>query len=122
MIRYCAPAQYTFRTAHKDVTVAGQHIKPGQRVACLLHSASRDEREFEAPDAFIWNRDIRRVISFGLGQHHCIGKHLAKLEVRTLVHEFLSRVRSFEFIMAAGRAQPQLLPERLDQTAGPHQG
>ena len=99
MIRYCAPAQYTFRTAHKDVTVAGQHVTAGQRVACLLHSASRDEREFEQPDAFIWNRPISRVISFGLGQHHCIGKHLAKLELCVLIREFLSNVRSFDFIM-----------------------
>lgn len=106
MIRYCAPAQYTFRTAHKPVTVAGQDIKPGQRVACLLHSASRDEREFTAPDEFVWNREIRRVISFGLGQHHCIGKHLAKLEVRTLVHEFLARVRSFDFVMDEAERNP----------------
>ena len=97
MIRYCAPAQYTFRTAHKDITVAGQHVKAGQRVACMLYSASRDEREFEDPDSFIWNRPIRRVLSFGLGQHHCIGKHLAQLEVTTLVHELLSQVDSFEF-------------------------
>jgi cytochrome P450 len=106
MIRYCAPAQYTFRTAHKDVTVAGTHVRPGQRVACLLHSAARDEREFAAPNEFIWNREIRRVISFGLGQHHCIGKHLAKLEVCTLVREFLSRVHSFEFIMEEAQRNP----------------
>jgi len=97
IIRFCAPAQYTFRTAHKDVTVAGQEVKAGQRVACLLHSASRDEREFAEPDAFIWNRPVDRVLSFGLGQHHCIGKHLAKLEVVTLIREFLARVDSFEF-------------------------
>jgi cytochrome P450 len=106
MIRYCAPAQYTFRTAHKEVTVAGQRIQPGQRIACLLHSASRDEREFQDPDAFVWDRQIRRVISFGLGQHHCIGKHLAKLEVRTLVLEFLSRVESFEFLMEEAQRNP----------------
>lgn len=99
IIRYCAPAQYTFRTAHKDVTVAGQEVKAGQRVACLLHSASRDEREFAEPDTFIWNRPIDRVLSFGLGQHHCIGKHLAKLEVITLVREFLARVDDFEFVV-----------------------
>ncbi len=97
MIRYCAPAQYTFRTCHRDVTVAGQPVKAGQRVACMLYSASRDEREFENPDAFIWHRPIPRVISFGLGQHHCIGKHLAQLEVRILIEEFLSRVGDFEF-------------------------
>lgn len=99
IVRFCAPAQYTFRTAHKDVTVAGQAIKAGQRIACLLHSASRDEREFENPEEFIWNRPISRVISFGLGQHHCIGKHLAKLEVGTLIREFLARVGSFDFVM-----------------------
>jgi cytochrome P450 len=97
MLRYCAPAQYTFRTAHRDITVAGQHVKAGQRVACMLYSASRDEREFADPESFIWNRPIRRVLSFGLGQHHCIGKHLAQLEVTTLVHELLSQVDSFEF-------------------------
>ena len=99
MIRYCAPAQYTFRTAHKDLTVARQHVKAGQRVACMLFSASRDEREFDDPDSFIWNRPIRRVLSFGLGQHHCIGKHLAQLEVTTLIHELLSQVQSFEFVL-----------------------
>ncbi len=97
MIRYCAPAQYTFRTAHRDLTVAGVHVRAGQRVASLLHSASRDEREFEDPDEFIWNRPIRRVLSFGLGQHHCIGKHLATLEITALAHEFLTTVTSFEF-------------------------
>jgi cytochrome P450 len=106
MIRYCAPAQYTFRTAHKEVEVAGVRVKPGQRVACLLHSASRDEREFDQPNEFIWNREIPRVISFGLGQHHCIGKHLAKLELRILVHEFLSRVKSFDFVMAEAERNP----------------
>ena len=104
IIRYCAPAQYTFRTAHKDVTVAGQSIRAGQRVASMLYSASRDEREFRYPDEFIWNRPIPRVISFGLGQHHCIGKHLAVLEVRTLIHEFLTNIRSVEFLLdEAGR-------------------
>ena len=122
IVRYCAPAQYTFRTAHKDVTVAGQHVKAGQRVACLLHSASRDEREFAEPDSFIWNRPIERVLSFGLGQHHCIGKHLAKLEVRTLVHEFLAQVDSFEVVDGRGRAKSQLFPTRLDQPARHRQG
>jgi cytochrome P450 len=104
IIRFCAPAQYTFRTAHKDVTVAGRQVKAGQRVASMLYSASRDEREFEDPDEFIWNRAIPRVISFGLGQHHCIGKHLALLEVRTLIHEFLTHVNSVEFLLEeAGR-------------------
>lgn len=99
MVRFTAPAQYTFRTAHKDVEIGGRNIKAGQRIACLLRSASRDEREFANPDEFHWDRVSRRVISFGLGQHHCIGKHLALLEIKTMVSEFLTRVSSAEFLL-----------------------
>lgn len=106
IVRFCAPAQYTFRTAHKDIEIAGCNIRAGQRVACLLHSASRDEREFTDPEAFIWNRDIPRVISFGVGQHHCIGKHLALLEVRILLTEFLTRIDQFSFVMDEAERNP----------------
>ncbi|MFA7601583.1 MAG: cytochrome P450 [Novosphingobium sp.] len=106
MVRFTAPAQYTFRTAHKDFEIAGQPVRAGQRVACLLRSASRDEREFDRPDEFIWNREIKRVISFGLGQHHCIGKHLALVEVTTMVRAFLSRVTSAEFLTQEGERNP----------------
>jgi cytochrome P450 len=106
IVRFCAPAQYTFRTAHKPVEVAGVQVRAGQRVACLLHSASRDEREFDDPETFVWNRDIPRVISFGLGQHHCIGKHLALLEVRILITEFLARVDDFAFVMEEAERNP----------------
>ena len=106
IVRYCAPAQYTFRTAHKDVEVAGCKVRAGQRVACLLHSASRDEREFRDPDAFVWDRAIPRVVSFGLGQHHCIGKHLALLEVQVLVTAFLSRIDDFAFVLEEAERNP----------------
>jgi cytochrome P450 len=99
MIRYCAPAQWFMRTAHKDVEVAGQQIKAGQRVIVLFGSAARDPEEFERPDEFLWNRPIQRVLSFGFGQHHCIGLHLARLEIRTLVRQFLERVPEFHFDM-----------------------
>lgn len=100
MIRFCAPAQWFCRTAHKDVSVAGTDIKVGQRILVLFGSAARDEAEFDRPDDFIWNRPIKRVLSFGFGQHFCIGVHLARLELRILVEEFLRRVPNYHFDMA----------------------
>jgi cytochrome P450 len=100
MIRYCAPAQWFMRTVHKQVTVAGQILMPGQRVLALYGAAGRDEREYEKPDEFIWNRKIKRLLAFGAGQHHCTGVHLARLEVRLLVAEFLRRVTTARFDMA----------------------
>jgi cytochrome P450 len=106
MIRYCAPAQWFARTAHKDTVVAGQPIRAGQRVLALFGSAARDERAFDLPDDFIWNRKIERVLSFGFGQHHCIGLHVARLELRVLVEEFLQRVEHFSFDMSKSTRLP----------------
>ncbi|MCB2058917.1 MAG: cytochrome P450 [Novosphingobium sp.] len=97
MIRFCAPAQWFARTAHKDVSVAGADIRKGQRVIVLFGSAARDEAEFDRPDEFIWNRRIKRVLSFGTGQHYCIGIHLARLELRIMVEAFLRRVGNYSF-------------------------
>ena len=99
MLRYCAPAQWFMRTVQKPVTVAGQALRPGQRAFFLVASALRDEREFEKPDDFVWDRSIPRVLTFGYGMHFCLGVHLARMEVRVLVETFLSRVPTFHFDM-----------------------
>ncbi|PEQ13625.1 cytochrome [Novosphingobium sp. PC22D] len=99
MIRFCAPAQWFARTAHRDVEVAGAKVRKGQRVMVLFGSAARDPAEYDQPDSFIWNRPIERVLSFGTGQHYCIGIHLARLELRILIETFLRRVERFSFDM-----------------------
>jgi cytochrome P450 len=95
MIRFCAPAQWFARTARKPFTMHGETIRPGQRVITLLASANRDEREYEEPDEFVWNRPIRRSLAFGRGQHFCIGYHLARLEIDVLLQEWLRRVPDY---------------------------
>lgn len=100
ILRLGTTAQWAVRTAHKNVTIAGQPIKPGQRVLFSMFSAARDEREFENPEQFTWNRKVPRSLVFGYGQHFCIGSHLTRLFVRTLIREFLARVKSYEFDMS----------------------
>jgi cytochrome P450 len=95
MIRFCAPAQWFARTARKPFTIHDETIQPGQRVITLLASANRDEREYEKPDEFVWNRPIRRSLAFGRGQHFCIGYHLARLEIDVLLQEWLRRVPDY---------------------------
>lgn len=98
MIRYCAPAQWFARTARKPFTLHGTTVKPGQRIITLLASANRDEREYPDPDAFQWDRPIKRSLAFGRGQHFCIGYHLARLEVTVLVQEWLRRVPDYRVL------------------------
>jgi cytochrome P450 len=99
MIRFCAPAQWFMRTAQLPVTIAGQAIRPGQRLFMLLGSALRDEREFDAPDEFRWDRAIPRVLSFGHGMHFCIGVHLARMEIQVMLDTVLRRIPDFNIAM-----------------------
>jgi cytochrome P450 len=92
MIRFCAPAQWFARTVRKPFTIHGTTIEPGQRIITLLASANRDEREYAAPDDFVWNRPTERLLAFGRGQHFCLGVHLARLEIAIMVTEWLKRV------------------------------
>ncbi|WP_317930791.1 cytochrome P450 [Halioxenophilus sp. WMMB6] len=100
MLRYCAPAQWFIRTVHKEVTINGQKMLPGQRVFLLNASALRDDREYKDPYSFQWDRHIPRTLAFGQGMHFCIGAHLARLEIKTMVKTFLERVPNYSFDMA----------------------
>lgn len=106
MLRYCAPAQWFIRTVQKQVTIGGQVMKPGQRVFLLFASALRDENEYDNPYEFQWDRKISRTMAFGQGMHFCIGAHLARLEISTMVKTFLRRVPNYSFDMAAAQRPP----------------
>lgn len=102
MLRYLAPAQWFGRTVKKRHERAGILLEEGQRVILLIASANRDKREFDAPDEFVWNRDARRMLSFGVGAHFCIGIHLARLEGQTLLREFLRACPDFSVLPEEG--------------------
>lgn len=95
ILRHTAPAQWFARTARRPYEIHGTTIQPGQRIITLLASAARDEREYPDPDAFIWNRPIERLLSFGHGQHFCLGVHVARLEVTIMIQEWLKRVPEY---------------------------
>ena len=106
IIRHSAPAQWFARTVRRPYTVHGTTINPGQRVITLLASAARDEREYDNPDDFVWNRPIERLLSFGHGQHFCLGVHVARLEITIMIQEFLKRVPDYHIDEAAASRPP----------------
>jgi cytochrome P450 len=106
MIRYCAPAQWFARTVRKPFTIHDTTIEPGQRIITLVGSANRDEREYSDPDEFVWNRPIERLLSFGRGQHFCLGVHLARLEIAIMVTEWLKRVPDWRIDSEAASRPP----------------
>jgi cytochrome P450 len=106
IIRYCAPAQWFARTARRQFTIHDTTIEPGQRILTLLASANRDEREFDEPETFSWNRPIERSLAFGRGQHFCLGFHLARLEIAVMLQEWLRRVPDYHVDEASALRPP----------------
>jgi cytochrome P450 len=82
LLRYDPPSQVQGRWTTCDVTLHGVTIPEDVRMLLLTGAASRDPREYEAPDRFDVHRRIERHLSFGYGQNLCLGKSLARQECR----------------------------------------
>ncbi len=91
MLRWVTPIQNMNRTATREVELAGQKIRAGDRLLLLYPSANRDERVFADPFAFDIERRPNDHVAFGgFGRHHCLGAQLARLELRVLFEELLA--------------------------------
>jgi len=89
LLRYQAPVTALGRVATRDAIVGEQPIKAGERLVVHFASANHDERMFEDPGRLVFDRSRNPHLSFGLGVHRCIGMHLARLQIRVAVEEFL---------------------------------
>lgn len=119
ILRYANPLHYFRRTAVEDAVVAGQPIAAGEKLALVYTSANRDEAVFPAPDRFDIGRTPNPHLSFGIGEHFCLGVHLARLEGRVFLDELLARFPEIERTGPAVRLRSNLnnalkaLPVRL---------
>ncbi len=91
MVRWTSPSPSKRRTATRDVTLGGQAIRAGQKVQIWEGSANRDADVFGRADEFIIDRKPNPHLGFGQGVHYCLGANLARLELRVLFEELLSR-------------------------------
>ncbi|RAV07228.1 cytochrome P450 [Mycolicibacterium sp. GF69] len=91
MVRWSSPSPSKRRTATRDVSLGGRGISAGQKVQIWEGSANRDETVFENPDVFDIARKPNPHLGFGQGVHYCLGANLARLELRVLFEELLTR-------------------------------
>ncbi len=91
MVRWTSPSPSKRRTATRPVTLAGASIDAGQKVQIWEGSANRDARVFDRADEFDVTRKPNPHLGFGQGVHYCLGANLARLELRVLFEELLSR-------------------------------
>jgi cytochrome P450 len=99
IVRYQTPLAHMRRTATRDVELAGQRIREGDKVVMWYLSGNRDETVIERPDAFIIDRPrARQHLSFGFGIHRCVGNRLAEMQLTILLEEMLDRIPEVEIL------------------------
>jgi cytochrome P450 len=95
-LRYDPPSQVQGRWSTRPVELHGVTIPADRRVLLLTGAAQRDPRQYDDPDRFDIHRKLDRQLSFGYGQHLCLGKSLARQECRVAFEEILARFPEYE--------------------------
>jgi cytochrome P450 len=96
ILRWTSPVVHFARTAVRDVELRGQKIRAGDALALFYASANRDEEVHAEPFAFRIDRRPNRHLAFGVGEHLCLGAHVARLELRVIVAQLLQRLEHAE--------------------------
>jgi cytochrome P450 len=94
-VRLFPPVFAVARQVTQDVEVAGEQLSAGEWVLLNFASASRDPEATSDPTRLDIRREDVVHSAFGVGPHRCLGSHLARLELRVTVEEFLRRIPEF---------------------------
>ena len=96
IVRWTTPVIQFSRTATQDYELRGKTIRAGESACLFYASGNRDEEVFRDPFAFRVDRQPNPHVGFGMGEHVCLGAHLARLELRQAFAQLRERVESCE--------------------------
>ncbi|WP_410573372.1 cytochrome P450 [Amycolatopsis sp. cmx-4-61] len=97
LVRYEPAVAATGRTVTTDTQLGGVPLSPGDRLLLTWGSANRDERRFDDGEVFRLDRVRTRPphLGWGAGEHRCLGRHLARAELRVMLEELLRALPDF---------------------------
>lgn len=96
ILRFTTPSKHKLRVAMEDTEIGGKTVRKGDWVVVWLASANRDEAVFSNPDELDLTRRPNRHLTFGIGEHLCLGRNLARLELQALLPRVLELMPDVE--------------------------
>ena len=96
ILRFASPVNYMKRVVGQDIEFRGQKLREGENLVLFYSSANRDEAVFEDPFTFRVDRKPNPHLAFGIGEHFCLGAHLARRSQRALLAELVRRLDAIE--------------------------
>ncbi|VWX46525.1 cytochrome P450 [Novosphingobium sp. 9U] len=87
---------FSGRVLAQDYEMRGVQMKAGDRITCVLPACNFDPEVFPNPLEVDFDRPRKTILAFTVGVHSCMGAHLARLEVKIALQEWLKRIPDFE--------------------------
>ena len=110
--RFFMPLTHIGRVCPVATSVHGEQVPAGGRVSLGWASANRDESVFPEADVFKIDRKPNPHLSFGFGEHLCLGAPHARLLLRTLLQKCVELVDGMEIVSAEERTETEHSYER----------
>ena len=110
--RFFMPLTHIGRVCPVATTVHGEQVPAGGRVSLGWASANRDESVFPQADEFKIDRKPNPHLSFGFGEHLCLGAPHARLIVRTLLQKCVELLDGMAIVSAEERTEIENSYER----------
>jgi cytochrome P450 len=85
----------TERGVTADMHYQGVDFKAGDRLLFMPHVYGLDPDLVEDPMRVDFDRPLSSHLVFGSGPHRCVGSHLARLEMKVFLEEWVRRIPSF---------------------------
>lgn len=101
-LRYESPTKYLMRASTEDFEIDGLAIPRGRLILLSLMGAGWDPKAYPEPERFDVDRDLRGSLNFGFGSGYCLGVHLARLQVGTLLDYILDHLPSNARVVEEG--------------------
>jgi len=110
MLRFTTPVMYFRRTLTDDTDIRDVSMAKGDKVLMLYGSANRDPDVFADPDRFDIGRNPNPHLAFGGGGPHlCLGMHVARIEIASLLREVVVRLPDLRADGAPERMQSNFI-------------
>ena len=87
---------FSGRVLAQDFEMRGVQMKKNDRITCILPACNFDPEVFPNPKEVDFERPRKTVLAFTVGVHSCMGAHLARLETKIALQEWLKRLPEFE--------------------------
>jgi cytochrome P450 len=102
LLRLKPPVRGLFRFTTREAELGGTTIPADAQVYVLFASANDDEAMFASPRDFDPDRaNVTKHLAFGGGIHLCAGIALARMEIKAVIVELMSRLTDFELAVPA---------------------